>query len=176
MASTVCPTISYDFLYLPIFSYSFLFFVNFCNIWYRKYMKRKITITKTWGPGPPGWGPHDPRKRRLLIFYVKFKIFTFSMLNSRFFIGQTSFCGEVGFGIWLKHHGKFFKHHGKIWNLTRRSGVWEKVRFQIFPWCLSQTPLQISWCLSQTPLQIFFCGVWLKHHGFWVEFGLNSEI
>ena len=21
----------------------------------------------------------------------------------------------------------------------------------------------------------FFCGVWLKHHGFWVEFGLNSE-
>ena len=60
--------------------------------------------------------------------------------------------------------------------LAGESGVWEKVRFQIFPWCLSQTPLQIPWCLAQTPRKFIFCGVWLKHHGFWVEFGLNSEI
>ena len=30
------------------------------------------------------------------------------------FLVQTSFCGEVGFVISLKHLGKFFKHHGKI--------------------------------------------------------------
>ena len=28
------------------------------------------------------------------------------------------------------------------WLAGEISGVWEKVRFQIFPWCLSQTPLQ----------------------------------
>ena len=93
-------------------------------------------------------------------------------------LGQTSFCGEVGFGIWLKNFPWCLKAKFQIPPLRRRmfvintttvllqvprfvsvwqlesyflattwlageiSGVWEKVRFQIFPWCLSQTPLQ----------------------------------
>ena len=87
---------------------------------------------------------------------------------------ETAFCGEVGFGIWLKHHRK-------IWKLTRR----RRVSFPIFRsvWkpnskshlstegYLLLTP-RFELCFSETPWKNR--GVWVKHHGFSVEFGLNS--
>ena len=90
---------------------------------------------------------------------------------------QTSFCGEVGFGIWLKHHGK-------IWKLTRRS---LKAKFQIPPlrsvmFVVNTTTPKILVSFQNCEWVFkFWVSLWVKphdfpkHHGFSVEFGLNSE-